>query len=52
MNVVITGSTGMVGKGVLIECLEHPKVTKVLVVNRTSLNIQHSKLEELLFIRL
>ena len=48
MNVVITGSTGMVGKGVLIECLEHPKVTKVLVVNRTSLNIQHSKLEELL----
>ena len=48
MNVVITGSTGMVGKGVLIECLEHPKVTKVLVINRTSLNIQHSKLEELL----
>ncbi len=43
------GSTGMVGKGVLLECLDHPKIEKVLVVNRSSLNIQHGKLEELLF---
>jgi len=23
-SVIITGSTGMIGKGVLYECLEHP----------------------------
>ncbi len=48
MNVIITGSTGMVGKGVLLECLEHPKVDKVLVVNRNPIEMQHSKLKEVL----
>jgi uncharacterized protein YbjT (DUF2867 family) len=47
-NVIITGSTGMVGKGVLLECLESPKIGKVLVVNRHSLGMEHSKLEEVL----
>ena len=47
-KVIITGSTGMVGKGVLLECLDSPKIEKVLVVNRSSLNIQHPKLEEVL----
>ena len=47
-NVVITGSTGMVGKGVLLECLDHKWVEKVLVVNRSSLNLTHPKLRELL----
>ena len=48
MNVIITGATGMIGKGVLIECLEHSDVEKVLVINRTSLNIKHDKLEEVI----
>lgn len=48
MNVIITGSTGMVGKGVLLECLESSHIQKVLVVNRTSLSINHPKLEELI----
>ncbi|GET23210.1 epimerase [Prolixibacter denitrificans] len=48
MNVIITGSTGMVGKAVLLECLESPHIEKVLVVNRHSLEMQHPKLEELL----
>jgi len=47
-NVVITGSTGMVGKGVLLECLDHKWVEKVLVVNRSSINLTHPKLRELL----
>ena len=47
-NVVITGSTGMVGKGVLLECLDHKWVEKILVVNRSSLNLTHPKLRELL----
>ncbi len=48
MKVIITGSTGMVGKGVLLECLDSPKVKEVLVINRTSLDRTHSKLREIL----
>ena len=38
----------MVGKGVLLECLDHNWVEKVLVVNRSSINLTHPKLKELL----
>lgn len=48
MKVIITGATGMVGKGVLLECLENNEVTKVLVIGRQSVNITHPKLNELL----
>ncbi|MGI9550999.1 MAG: NAD-dependent epimerase/dehydratase family protein [Aurantibacter sp.] len=48
MKVIITGATGMVGKGVLLECLDSPKIAQVLVVNRNSLEMQHPKLEEIL----
>ena len=48
MRVIVTGSTGMVGNGVLIECLEDSRVEKVLAINRSSLGIQHPKLEELI----
>lgn len=48
MNVIITGSTGMVGKGVLLECLDSPKVENILVINRSSLQMQHPKLKEIL----
>ena len=47
-KVIITGSTGMVGKGVLLECLESPHIDKVLVINRSTLSMQHPKLEEVL----
>lgn len=48
MKVVITGSTGMVGKGVLLVCLEDPRINEVLIINRSSLNMNHPKLKELL----
>lgn len=48
MNVIITGSTGMVGKGVLLECLEDTRIDLVLIVNRSSINFTHPKLKELL----
>ncbi|NME68700.1 Rossmann-fold NAD(P)-binding domain-containing protein [Flammeovirga aprica] len=48
MKVIITGSTGMVGKGTLLECLESSRVDEVLVVNRTSINMTHPKLKEIL----
>jgi hypothetical protein len=48
IKVIITGSTGMVGKGVLLECLDHPSVSKVLVINRHSLGLSHPKLREII----
>jgi uncharacterized protein YbjT (DUF2867 family) len=48
MNVIITGATGMVGKGVLLECLDHESVEKVLVIGRNPVDVTHPKLEELI----
>lgn len=48
MKVVVTGASGMVGKGVLLECLDHPDVEEVLSVGRKSLSMTHPKLKELL----
>lgn len=48
LKVIITGSTGMVGKGVLLECLDHPDVAEVLVVNRSTVGVQHPKLREII----
>ena len=47
-RVIITGATGYVGEGVLIECLAHPDVETVLVVGRKSCGRHHAKLKELL----
>ena len=48
MKVIITGTTGMVGRGVLIECLESSSIEKVLVINRNSLKLNHPKLKEVI----
>src|SRR6478672_87863 len=48
INVIITGATGMVGEGVLLECLAHPEVEMVLIVGRKPYNMNHSKLKELI----
>ena len=44
---IITGATGMVGEGVLLECLNHPDVEQVLVVNRKPGGVSHEKLSEI-----
>src|ERR1700722_7417874 len=46
LRVIITGATGMVGEGVLLECLEHPAVEQVLVVNRKAYARKHPRLKE------
>lgn len=48
IKVIITGATGMVGKGVLLECLDHPKVEEVLVLGRNPIGIEHPKLKEVI----
>ncbi|MRG47284.1 NAD-dependent epimerase/dehydratase family protein [Chitinophaga sp. SYP-B3965] len=46
IKVIITGATGMVGEGVLLECLDHPDVQQVLMVNRKPSTLKHPKLKE------
>jgi len=48
LNVILTGATGMVGEGVLSECLHHPEVEKVLVISRNSCGYVHPKLTEII----
>lgn len=48
LKVLVTGSTGMVGEGVLQVCLQHPAVEKVVVLNRRSVGFSHAKLTEIL----
>lgn len=48
IKAIITGSTGMVGEGVLLECLQHPEVESVLVINRKPCGITHPKIKELI----
>jgi uncharacterized protein YbjT (DUF2867 family) len=48
MNIIITGATGMVGEGVLLEILDNPKVQRVLMVNRKHFDLTHPKLSELI----
>ena len=49
-KVIITGASGMVGKAVMLQCLDSDSITEVLIVNRKPLGIQHSKLKELLLV--
>ena len=47
MKVIITGASGMVGEGVLLECLSNPAVTGILMVNRKPYSGEkHPKLNE------
>ncbi|MBK6498753.1 MAG: NAD-dependent epimerase/dehydratase family protein [Saprospiraceae bacterium] len=48
MKVIITGATGMVGEGVLIECLENKQVIEILSLSRKSCGMTHPKLKECL----
>jgi len=47
MKVILFGATGMVGQGVLRECLLDAEVTQLLVVGRHATNRKHPKLREL-----
>lgn len=48
MKVIITGTTGYVGEGILLTCLEDDRIEKVLSVSRRSCGRSHPKLEEYL----
>jgi len=48
LKVILTGATGMVGEGVLQECLLNPDVEKILVINRKPCGVSNPKLEEII----
>jgi len=48
LKVIITGATGMIGEGVLYECLNHAEVEKVLVISRNPCGYSHPKLSEII----
>jgi uncharacterized protein YbjT (DUF2867 family) len=47
MNVILFGATGMVGQGVLRECLLDRDVHQILSIVRTPPGQEHAKLREL-----
>ena len=48
IRAIVTGVTGMVGEGVLQECLQHPQVEAVLIINRKPSGVVHPKLKEII----
>lgn len=48
MKVIITGTTGMVGEGVLFECLQNSKVSEILSISRKEITVNHPKLKQLI----
>jgi putative NADH-flavin reductase len=48
IKAIITGATGMVGEGILIECLNSPDVEQVLIINRKPSGFSHPKLKEII----
>lgn len=48
IKIILTGATGMVGEGVLMECLENPNISEILSISRKSSGKRHPKLKEFL----
>ncbi len=48
MKVILFGATGMIGQGVLRECLLDPRVEAVLAVTRSATGRTHAKLREII----
>lgn len=48
LKVILTGATGMVGEGVLHECIQHPDVEEILIINRKASGVKHLKVKEIL----
>jgi uncharacterized protein YbjT (DUF2867 family) len=47
MKVILFGATGMIGQGVLRECLLDPDVTAVLAIGRSATRQTHTKLRDI-----
>ena len=48
MKVILLGSTGMIGQGVLIEALKDTRIESILLINRQTAGVNHPKLTEII----
>jgi uncharacterized protein YbjT (DUF2867 family) len=48
MKILLTGATGMVGEGVLLEAMANPKVSAITSVSRKACGYTHAKLTEII----
>jgi uncharacterized protein YbjT (DUF2867 family) len=48
IKAIVTGATGMVGEGLMHQCLQNPDVEQVLVINRKPSGVSHPKLKEII----
>lgn len=48
IRAIVTGVTGMVGEGVLHECLQSPEIEEILIINRKPSGYTHPKLKEII----
>lgn len=48
LKIIITGTTGMVGEGVMLQCLQRAEVSEVLAISRKPNGHTHPKLKELI----
>ena len=48
IKAIITGASGMVGEGILYECLQHDEVEQALVIGRRTCGYTHPKLKEII----
>jgi len=46
MKIILTGATGMIGEGILLECLADNRITEILSVSRKPCGKVHPKLKE------
>ena len=47
-KVLITGASGMVGKSVLLECLQSQSIDNIVLLNRSEIDIDHPKVSQVL----
>jgi len=47
-TVIIFGATGMIGRAVLLECIESPLIDHIHIINRKPIRFRHPKVEETL----
>src|SRR6266446_1827203 len=49
MKVILFGATGMIGQGVLRECLRDPGVERVVTVGRAAADVTNTKLRQIVY---
>ena len=48
MKIILTGSTGLIGSGVLKRCIAHPSITSIVALTRRPLEVKDAKLNNII----